>query len=78
VGGHSGQRATYQRLHRTFVWPAIKQAVIEYVDHCGTCKQAKHEKVRYPGFLQPLPIATSAWQTMPLDFVEGLPRSKGQ
>jgi hypothetical protein len=56
VGGHSGVRATYHHLHRNFAWKGMKQSVVAYVDHCSICKQAKHERVRYPGLLQPLAV----------------------
>jgi hypothetical protein len=75
VGGHSGVQATYQRLHRNFAWTGMKRTVQQYVDQCSICKQAKSEHVRYPGLLQPLPIACQAWQTVTLDFIEGLPTS---
>jgi hypothetical protein len=55
----------------------MKQSVKDYVEQCTICKQAKHERVRYPGLLQPLPVPKQAWQTITMDFVEGLPRSKG-
>jgi hypothetical protein len=31
--------------------------------------------VKYPGLLSPLPVPSGAWQTVSLDFIEGLPRS---
>jgi hypothetical protein len=34
--------------------------------------QAKSEHVNLPGKLQPLPIPPSAWDTVSLDFIEGL------
>ncbi|KAM0872306.1 hypothetical protein ACQ4PT_038804 [Festuca glaucescens] len=76
VGGHSGVRATCHRLHRNFAWTGMKKAVEDYVEHCTVCKQAKHEKVMYPGLLQPLATPRSAWHTVTLDFIEGLPRSR--
>jgi hypothetical protein len=39
------------------------------------CLQAKPDRSAYPGKLQPLPIPTTSWHTISLDFVEGLPRS---
>ena len=60
MGGHSGAKATYQRLRRNFAWVGMKRTVEEYVDRCNVCKQAKSERVKYPGLLQPLPIACQA------------------
>uniref|UniRef100_A0A8R7P4B6 Reverse transcriptase domain-containing protein n=1 Tax=Triticum urartu TaxID=4572 RepID=A0A8R7P4B6_TRIUA len=77
LGGHSGVQATYNRIIRLFAWPKLKQAVKKFVGNCAICKQAKPEHVKYPGLLQPLPIPEQAWEMVTLDFVEGLPRSKG-
>lgn len=50
--------------------------VHKFVAECAICQQAKTEKVKYPGLLQPLPIPGYAWQVVTLDFIEGLPCSK--
>lgn len=39
LGGHSGERATYQRLKLIFYWPRMKQHVIEFVKNCPTCQK---------------------------------------
>jgi hypothetical protein len=75
VGGHSGIEATYSRIKKLFAWPHLKQSVKDFVSQCSICQQAKAERVAYPGFLAPLPIPAGAWQTVSLDFIEGLPRS---
>jgi hypothetical protein len=75
IGGHSGTQGTYQRIKKLFYWPKMKQDVMNYVKSCTICQQAKSERVRLPGRLQPLPIPPDAWHTVGLDFVEGLPLS---
>jgi hypothetical protein len=47
-----------------------------FVSTYQICQQAKLERVKYPGLLQPLSIPECAWQVVSLDFVEGLPLSK--
>jgi hypothetical protein len=53
----------------------MKQAVQQFVQSCTVCQQAKYERVRSPGTLQPLPVPESAWQVISMDFIEGLPLS---
>ena len=51
IGGHSGIQATLQRIRQLFAWPRMKQTVQQFVEACTVCKQAKTERVRYPGLL---------------------------
>lgn len=37
LGGHSGERATYQRIKLHFYWPKLKQHVTEFVKTCAVC-----------------------------------------
>lgn len=78
VGGHSGVPATYQRIKRLFAWTGMKSAVQHFVMACPTCQQAKPDRAKYPGLLEPLPLPSMAWQSISMDFVEGLPVSKGK
>jgi hypothetical protein len=77
IGGHSGTLATYQRIKKLFDWPNLKQSVHDFVQRCDTCQRAKAEHTKLPGLLQPLPVPPSAWHTISLDFIEGLPKSNG-
>ncbi|PVH33838.1 hypothetical protein PAHAL_8G076400 [Panicum hallii] len=54
LGGHSGVQGTYQRVKRMFVWEGLKQDVDSFVKQCGVCQQAKHERSKPAGLLQPL------------------------
>ena len=69
--------ATYQRVKKLFAWRGLKPAVEDFVRQCPICQQAKHEHLKTPGLLQPLPIPTEPWRDLTMDFVEGLPVSEG-
>lgn len=77
LGGHSGFNVMYRRVRSLFAWPGLKEHVRQYVAPCAICKQAKPERVHYPGLLEPLPVPPHVWHTVTMDFVEGLPRSSG-
>ena len=77
-GGHSGNRVTHHRLKRLFYWPKMKSFIAQQVAECPVCQISKSEKVSYPGLLIPLPIPTMKWTEISLDFIEGLPNSKGK
>jgi hypothetical protein len=74
IGGHSGIPTTYSRVKSLFSWTRMKQYVKTFVQQCQVCLQAKSDRSAYPGKLQPLEVPLSAWHTVSLDFVEGLPR----
>lgn len=78
LGGHSGERATFQRLKLVFFWPGMHQQVKEFVKACPVCQKNKAEHIPYPGLLQPLPVVDLAWTHISMDFVEGLPKSHGK
>ncbi|KAJ3684341.1 hypothetical protein LUZ61_013505 [Rhynchospora tenuis] len=78
IGGHSGINATYQKLKRYFYWPQLKQSVHDHITACHICQINKGEHVPYPGLLQPLPIPHGAWQSIGIDFITGLPKSRGK
>jgi hypothetical protein len=75
IGGHSGFPATYCRIRRLFAWPKMKAHIKQFVQTCMICQQAKPERVKYPGLLEPLPTPAGAWEMVTMDFVEGLPLS---
>ena len=77
IGGHSGTRATYQRIKNIFYWPGLKAAVESFITACPICQRAKHENCLQPGLLEPLPIVDMAWHHVIMDFIEGLPNSQG-
>jgi len=77
IGGHSGSKPTYHKVKHHFYWKGLKKDVENFVQKCLVYQQAKHEHTHPVGLLQPLPIPTGAWQDVSLDFIEGLPVSRG-
>lgn len=75
MGGHSGIPVTLRRLKQLFSWKGMAKTVHQFVQNCTVCQQAKPDRSRYPGLLQPLPVPDAAWQVVSMDFIEGLPRS---
>lgn len=78
IGGHSGQRATLKRIMEYFYWPTIRQCIGKWIRECSVCQQTKGEHVRSPGLLQPLKIPQEPWRDIAMDFITGLPKSRGK
>ena len=49
--------------------------VRDFVSVCQVCQQAKPDRSKLPGLLQPLPVPDRAWRIISIDFIEGLPLS---
>jgi len=60
LGGHSGERATCQRLKLVFYWPKMHKQVKEYVRTCPVSQKNKAEHAPYPGLLEQLPVPEMA------------------
>jgi transposase InsO family protein len=75
VGGHSGFTVTYKKLQQLFAWQGMKVSAQQFFQSYSICQQAKPNRSKYQGLLAPLPIPPRAWQTVSLDFIEGLPTS---
>ena len=78
VGGHSGFLKTYHRVKKEFFWDGLKTDVQSFVVECLVCQQNKVEKINTPGLLQPLSIPSQRWEEVSMDFIIGLPKSKGK
>ncbi|GAU37691.1 hypothetical protein TSUD_164940 [Trifolium subterraneum] len=76
-GGHSGFYKTYRRIAANVYWVGMKGAVQEFVKNCDTCQRQKYLASSPGGLLQPLPIPDQIWEDISLDFITGLPKSRG-
>ena len=75
IMGHFGVDKTLACLLEHFYWPKMKIDVGKYIAMCIVCHQAK-SKVMNHGLYMPLPIPTTPWVDLSMDFILGLPRSK--
>ena len=74
---HPGGTKMYLNLKENFWWNGMKKDVAEYVQKCLTCQLVKAEHQRPAGLLQPLPIPCWKWDQITMDFVTGLPKTRG-
>jgi hypothetical protein len=76
VFGHFGVGKTMAHLHRFCYWPQMKAIVTKYVKGCVMCSTCKPTN-RKLGLYSPLPIPSHPWESISMDFVGGLPMTKG-
>jgi hypothetical protein len=76
-GGHSGFYRTYRRLAANVYWVGMKNVVQEFVRSCDICQRQKYLACAPGGLLQPLPIPDRIWEDISMDFITGLPKSRG-
>lgn len=76
--GHSGVQATLQKVATLFYWKHMKKFVLNYIRACEVCQKCKSDLAAYPGLLQPLPLPQGVWEDVAMDFIEGLPKSRGK
>lgn len=77
TGGHSGFYRTYRRLASQVYWLGMTKAIKQYIRSCDSCQRYKSSTLSPNGLLQPLPIPDQVWDDISLDFITGLPKSKG-
>lgn len=65
------------RLAAQFFWKGMRQDVHHFVQQCMVCQQAKTLTTPPGGLLQPLPVPQQIWEDIAMDFICGLPLSKG-
>lgn len=64
-------------MQQRFWWPAMTHDIREFVSACPICAQNKSSNRPPVGLLNPLPIFRQPWSHGSLDFVTGLPPSRG-
>jgi hypothetical protein len=76
VSKHVGQSRTQHLVERNFWWPGLYSDVLSYVRGCDACQQNKSSNMKPAGLLQPLPIPTRKWQSISMDLITALPKTR--
>ena len=77
LAGHPGISKTINNIRRRYYWPRIIAFVTDYVKSCTACRNAKSIHHKPFGPLKFLPIGERPWDSISMDFIEGLPLSDG-
>ncbi|VFQ94095.1 unnamed protein product [Cuscuta campestris] len=75
--GHPGIERTFRRVAAVFFWPHMRRDIAAFVASCLTCQATKYSTQKPGGLLQPLPVPGRVWDDVTMDFIVGLPPSKG-
>ena len=74
--GHLGRDRTCHLLRQTFWWPTLYRDVEQFVATCDFCQRNKASNRKPAGLLQPLPIPEFRWESVSMDLITDLPRTK--
>jgi hypothetical protein len=77
TGGHLGMIKTGKKVADLFYWYGMQHDIEDYVRGCVTCARSKPSQLSPAGKLQPLPIPQRCWETISVDFIGPLPKTKG-
>lgn len=77
MAGHPGWERTFRLLSAGFYWPKMRKDVRKFVESCAICQATKYSTQKPAGLLQPLPIPSQVWEDVSMDFIVGLPQSRG-
>jgi hypothetical protein len=76
--GHEGIEKALNCLKASFYNQHMLHCVREYVRGCEVCQRNKTEHLHPAGLLQPLPVPSTVWSDILMDFIEGFPKVGGK
>ncbi|GKA27554.1 retrotransposon-related protein [Tanacetum coccineum] len=78
MGEHSGVKVTTHSMCVLLYWKKMRKHIKHFMNESSVCQLNKADLAAYPGLLQPLPIPQRVWSKVSMDFIDGLPASKGK
>lgn len=76
--GHEGIQKMLHRVCLSFFNPHISRLVRKFLKGCTVCQRNKSEHLHPAGLLEPLPVPSSVWSDIAMDFTEGFPKVGGK
>ena len=73
---HPGGDKLYMDLKKTFWWPGMRRDIAKFMSQFLTCQKVKIEHGRPQGKIQSLDVPEWKWESISMDFIVGLPKSK--
>lgn len=70
--------ATIRKVLTYFYWKRIRTDIMTFVHKCSVCQRNKYDTGASLDILQLLPIPALPWTNITMDFIEGLPKSRGK
>jgi len=74
--GHPGYQKLIFVLRKEFFWPGMKKEIVEYLGQCLECQLIKEKHQHPAGLLHLLPIPEWKWETISIDFITALSKTK--
>jgi hypothetical protein len=75
-GAHCGYHKTFNRLASMYFWPRMSKDIREFVTTCDICQKSKIKRHAPIGMLNPIPIPSSPFEVISMDFIPELPKTK--
>ena len=73
TSGHLGVSKTFQLISRKYAFERMRPLIKEYIASCQVCQVTKPERTKMKGLLKPLSVPSSKWQSISVDWLDGLP-----
>jgi hypothetical protein len=73
--GHFGVNKTVSQISRRFFWPRLRNFVQKHIKTCECCQRHKASNQKPQGPLRPLPVPSSKWDSIGVDFIVHLPKT---
>jgi transposase InsO family protein len=77
IVGHKAARKTRDYIARWYWWPSMVKDVEAFCKSCGTCQTTKTSTTKPKGLLHTLPVPTTPWSSIAMDFVGPFPEVHG-